>query len=72
MFNNKNDIFDSSKWNSDWTSTSPKEWKEMNKLCNDPSHHFPSMMYVAPGEEHVHTCPSCGLQSMVQGNWTYL
>jgi len=37
------------------------------KPCTHPSHDFPSMLYVAPGDIAVHTCPACGLESKVVG-----
>lgn len=37
------------------------------KPCTSPSHDFPSMLYVPPGETVVHTCPSCGQESKVVG-----
>lgn len=29
-------------------------------ICHDPSHNPPSHLYIPPGTNHTHTCPSCG------------
>lgn len=41
-------------------------WDKL-KPCLSPSHNFPSMLYVRPGESYTHTCPSCGHQITVRG-----
>jgi len=28
--------------------------------CMDPAHNPPSHLYIPPGTNHTHTCPSCG------------
>lgn len=33
--------------------------------CMDPSHGFPTHLYVPPGMKYVHYCPSCGQKAVV-------
>ena len=43
-------------------------WKQLDeKFCKHPEHHFPSMMYIPPGETVEHTCPACGKKCKVVG-----
>ena len=45
-----------------------QQYKQLDeKFCNHPEHHFPSMMYIPPGQEVVHTCPGCGKKCKVVG-----
>lgn len=41
-----------------------KEWK---KICRDPNHNPPMYLYIPPGQEYVHICPSCGAEIVIRG-----
>jgi hypothetical protein len=36
------------------------------KTCMSPSHNFPNMLYIPPGESHTHKCPACGMETTVR------
>lgn len=48
----------SKKYDEDGISPPPKIIQD--RPCFDPSHNFPSMLYIPPGKVYTHTCPSCG------------
>lgn len=29
-------------------------------VCRDPGHEAPNMLYVPPGKQYRHVCPTCG------------
>ena len=35
------------------------------ETCINPSHNFPSHLYIQPGKSYTHTCPGCGEQQTV-------
>ena len=36
--------------------------------CNNPSHGFPTHLYIPAGTTHTHTCPGCGKQITIRGS----
>lgn len=46
--------------------------KSLVEICRDPSHKFPSMLYIPPGFSKTHKCPGCGQETMVKSPIVYL
>ena len=40
------------------------EWDKVIS-CRDPSHGFPTHLWIPPGQTHVHKCPSCDQETQV-------
>jgi hypothetical protein len=40
------------------------DWNDLVS-CNDPSHNFPSHLWIPPGQSHTHKCPRCGQETTV-------
>jgi hypothetical protein len=38
------------------------------RLCSDPGHHPPSMLYIPHGMKYVHYCPTCCAKSVLFGD----
>ena len=41
-------------------------------ICRHPDHAPPSMLYIPPGQYHLHTCPGCGTKFRTYGGSTTL
>jgi hypothetical protein len=44
-----------------------KTWRNMKKICTNPSHNPPMDLYIEPGTTIIHTCPGCGQQTTMHG-----
>lgn len=51
-----------SNWNFKDKFNTKNSW---NKICLNPAHNFPSMLYIPAGQSHTHTCPGCGKSQTV-------
>ncbi len=36
--------------------------------CRDPSHQPPTMLYIPPGQQYRHVCPTCGAVVILRGS----
>ena len=43
-----------------------KPW--IDKVCRNPSHEPPNMLYIPPGQTHTHVCPGCGFTVVMHGS----
>lgn len=37
-------------------------------VCLDLMHEPPKFLYIPPGKQYRHICPSCGFESVIRGN----
>ena len=38
------------------------------KTCFSPSHNPPMHLYIPPGQQYVHICPTCGAKIIMLGS----
>lgn len=48
------------------------KWNEDKlKPCLNPSHNFPTHLYIEPGQTYKHVCPGCGNEISVTAPMIY-
>lgn len=48
-----------------------KTWVEDKLKCLNPSHSFPSHLYIEPGQTYKHVCPGCKSEISVTSPMIY-
>lgn len=45
------------------------EWPTiLTPICHDPTHYGPTLLYIPSGQSYAHTCPTCGVITILHGS----